>query len=919
MQRTAAAQGVIRREAERAALRAFLAARDGPAALVIEGEAGIGKTTLFEEALREAGAGGCRILRCRPAPTETRLAFTGLADLLAGRMLDDALPTLPAPQRHALEVALLREEATGAAPDVRAIASGLLGVLRHVSAQSPVVIAIDDVQWLDSPTRTVLEFAARRGFFAGQVVLLLARRSSGDEELPLGLSGALPENIIVRMTLAPMDPAALHELLATRQALTLSLPALRQLHERSGGNPFYALALGRRATPSGLDAEQPLPLPSVVDERLAELPEPVLDLLQRVALLYDRQVGAVARVAAPGALDAAVEAGVLELSGDRVAFTHPLLAAAVESMTGPERRATLHGELAGVEATGEARALHLALATWVPDATVAGELDSAARRAARQGAEETAARLAEHAARLTPRTADSLAAQRTVAAAEHYAAAGDPRRAHELLSELIDRLEPGPARAEALSLQCWLHTSVVDFAASVRVGEQAIAEAGGDARLIAVTRQRLGTAERIRGRLDASEAHGVAAVEGAQRVGDEGLEALALASLGLTRFVRGAGVGPELRRAAELERRLPEFLGQQAPSFRLGLALLVTDQFDEARAVFTDLGEQALAAGHEDARAMVLSYLADLERRSGHWERAQALTVEARDLGLQAGTEQEQNAGAANAALLAAMLGHVDEARAMARRGLAVADDMGDRIHAIAHRGALGLLELSLDAPAAAVEWLAPATDELLEQGVVELGLHPEIVHNEIEGLVAVGDQGRATRLTTHLETVARRTDRPWAHAIAARSRALVLAAEGDLGRARECALRAVTEHENAGQPLELARSLTVSGALERRAKQRRSSRVALERAIAVLDALPAPLWAARARAELGRLGQRLGPSELTVTEARIAALAAEGRSNPEIAAAAFVSRKTVEANLSRIYKKLGVRSRVELSGKLDR
>ena len=154
---------------------------------------------------------------------------------------------------------------------------------------------------------------------------------------------------------------------------------------------------------------------------------------------------------------------------------------------------------------------------------------------------------------------------------------------------------------------------------------------------------------------------------------------------------------------------------------------------------------------------------------------------------------------------------------------------------------------------------------------------------------------------------------------VAARSRALLLASGGELDAAREHARAAVAEHERAGQPLELARSLTVSGALERRAKQRRAAREALERAIALLDALPAPLWAARAEAELARLGQRPAPSELSATEARIAALAAEGRSNPEIAAAVFVSRKTVEANLSKVYRKLGVRSRVELARRLSR
>ena len=636
---------VVGREAERAALRTFLAARDGPAALVLDGEAGIGKSTLWEEALRDATRSGCRVLRCRPAPAETQLAFAALADLLGGRKLADVVGTLAPPQRRALEAALLREDAGGAAQDVRAIAGGLLAVLRHLAAQQPVVVAIDDVQWLDAPSRAVLEFAARRAS-DDQVVVLLARRSPGGEELPLGLSQAFGADRTTRVTLAPMTLGELHELLQARLGLSVSRPAVRRLRELSGGNPFYALQL---AVEDEVDGELPASLQGVVDARLAALPEPVADLLQRVALLYDRRVDIVLALVQTdgldGSLDAALEAGVLEITGDRLAFTHPLLASAVHRRIGPERAAALHRRLAETETTGEARALHLALAAAGPDAATADELETAARRAARRGAAETAARLAEHAARLTPHDAPEQAARRTVAAAEHHTAAGDSRRARALTSELVDRLDPGPERAEALSLLSWLQTSFADFAASVRVGEQAITEAGDDARLIAVTRQRLSTAERIRGQLDASETHARAAVDGARLVGDVAVEALALASLGLTRLLRGAGVGPELRRAAALEQRLPVFLGTQAPALRLGLALLVTDDYDEARAVFVDAHERALAAGHEDARAMILSYQSAIERRSGDWSRARTLAEEAGELARQASSEQEKNAG----------------------------------------------------------------------------------------------------------------------------------------------------------------------------------------------------------------------------------------------------------------------------------
>jgi DNA-binding CsgD family transcriptional regulator len=269
-------------------------------------------------------------------------------------------------------------------------------------------------------------------------------------------------------------------------------------------------------------------------------------------------------------------------------------------------------------------------------------------------------------------------------------------------------------------------------------------------------------------------------------------------------------------------------------------------------------------------------------------------------------------------AMLDAGTGRVAEARESSRAGLAVAERLADVTHTIKHRGTLGLVALCVGEVSEAAQWLGPATDELLRQGIVELGFYGSIVADEVEALVALGQLERAERLVVELEERAQRTGRPWAHAMAARSHGLLLAAGGDLDGARASAEAALAGHDAVPQPFEQARTLTMFGALERRAKRRGSSRAALERAIAIFAALPAPLWQARAEAELARLGLRAsGDRELSVTEARIAELAAAGRSNPEIAAEMFVSRKTVEANLSRVYRKLGLRSRVELARRL--
>jgi DNA-binding CsgD family transcriptional regulator len=244
---------------------------------------------------------------------------------------------------------------------------------------------------------------------------------------------------------------------------------------------------------------------------------------------------------------------------------------------------------------------------------------------------------------------------------------------------------------------------------------------------------------------------------------------------------------------------------------------------------------------------------------------------------------------------------------------LEIAERIGDQIFAIHHRGVLGLIELTAGDPARAQEWLAPATDALLRQGVAELSIYPAVQY-ETEALAALGELERLESLTRALEQISTRTKRSWTAAVAHRSRGWLLAALGDLDGARTDFQAALAAHQGSPQRFEKARTLLALGVTERRAKRKRVAKEALEDARALFCALPSPPWQKRAERELGRLGLRAAPEHLTQTELRIAELAATGLTNPEIASAAFVSRKTVEANLTKIYRKLGVRSRVELA-----
>lgn len=912
---------VIGREGERETLEAFIVAGPRPGALVLEGVAGIGKTTLWRQALDTAAQRGEKVLSCRPAAGEAALAFAGLSDLLDGVMAELGDVPLPAPQRHALEVALLLTEADAQPPDVRLLASSLVTVLRALSRRTPVLVAIDDIQWLDRESAEVVRFAVRR-LGDERIGLLVAQRGDGHGQLPLGLDQAMSPDRLARLTLGPLTSGALHHLLSTRLGIAFSRPALRRLHDSCGGNPLYGIELAaavmRRGVP--LRADDPLPVPpsleGLMQERLEALPPEVRSMLALVATLLDPRLETVQRLAdesgLSGAIDAGLSAGVLELSAGRLGFSHPLLRVAVTAKSGPEERRALHRRLA--EVTGnEERAIHLALCTDSPDAAIAQQLADAADAAAARGASDAAARLSEHATRLTPQAQADTAARRALITAIRYTAAGDPTAARSVLERTIEALPSGPLRGEALSQLAWVNLEEVDLGFATQLLEQALEEASGEPAISGEVRVRLAILEGIRGHAARAEEHGRAAIEDAERIGDQRLLARALTQAAYRRTVRGGGVGEEARRAVEIERGLSEFMGAYSPSICLGQVLMYDDQLDEARPVLQAVLRRASDAGDEEARAQILFHLGDLERRAGNLIAAGPPAREASELWRQGGNEQEFGSSLCLVAGLDALAGRLSQARDTAQRGLEIAERIGDQIFAIHHRGVLGLIELTDGDPVRAQQWLAPATDALIAQNVAELSIYP-VVQYELEALAAIDRLDRLEELVQRLEAVAKATGRSWTTATAARGRALLLAATGDLSRAHDSLSVALAAHERSPQPFERARTLLILGVVERRAKQRRAAREALTQSLAQFAALPSPPWEARARNELARVGLRRAPEHLTRTEARIAELAAQGMSNREIAAAAFVSRKTVEANLTKVYRKLGVRSRTELA-----
>jgi predicted ATPase len=255
---------LVGREEELQALELFLAsARRESRALVIEGEAGVGKTSLWEAAIHTAAAGGARCLSARPAEAEASFAYAALGDLL--RLEREALEALPPRQRHALEVALLLGGDGGEAPDAQSVGLGVLGVVERLAAGGPLVLAVDDVQWLDTPSAAVLSFVARR-IREAPVALLLSWRTAGGEPVPLDLDRAAIGDGLQRLVVRPLSLGAVGRLLQDRLGFLPPRPALRRLHDLSGGNPFFALELGRALRDGTLSLEPGERLPVALDE-----------------------------------------------------------------------------------------------------------------------------------------------------------------------------------------------------------------------------------------------------------------------------------------------------------------------------------------------------------------------------------------------------------------------------------------------------------------------------------------------------------------------------------------------------------------------------------------------------------------------------------------------------------------------------
>ncbi|MCW2663012.1 MAG: ATP-dependent transcriptional regulator [Mycobacterium sp.] len=908
---------IVSRQAEERALVDFLdSALREPSALVIEGEPGIGKTTLWLDAVDRARERGFRVLTSRAAAAESVLAYTALADLLTD--VDDAIwADLPGPQQQGLDAALLRRRNDTHDTDARAVAAAFLAVIDRLAGQGPVLVAVDDLQWMDTSSANVISFAARR-LPQGAALLCTIRT---DEAAP-GVQLPSPD-ATRRIRLHPLTVGELHQLLALRVGSSLARPMLLRIHEISGGNPFFALELTREIETDRRTTELSWPssLSDLVSSRISRAGAGAEDALLAMASLPDPTVQVVAQ-AIDTAPDRVVELlgdaethVVVAIDGNRLRFTHPVLAHGVYRGAAPRRRRAMHRRLAELVTEPELRARHLALSDTTGEPQTIEALDTAAEIARSRGAPAAAAELLELAIGL-----DGDTPERRIRCAHSYFFAGDHQRARQLLEKCIQQLAPGSLRAEAVSLLAVVRLYDEGYLEAADLLQRALSEVGDKLNLRVPVLVMLSWALFNAGRLDDAVATAHEAVVCAERLGEPHPLSQALSMRVLMDFLRGDGFD-EARMQTALELADNEFYAPMPfrPKVQNALLLAFTGQLERASAEMRSIRRDAMENGDEGELSVVTFHRVLVECWLGNFADANLAAEDTMEIGLQVGRDVAVISALIARGWLGAYAGREPEARRDVADALAAGQRSGTFRLVQWAITALGFLELSLGNSKAALDTLQPLlSDFAAAPDSIEI-VAASFIPDAVEAMTNLGHLDDAEPLIEALERNGRRLDRAWMLAVGARCRAMLLAARGELTVATTTAERAMTEHERLPMPFERARTQLLLGQLQRRQRHRDASTATLGEALQTFEQLGATLWVDRAKAELARgMSGRLRAEGLTPSEQRVAELAVSGMTNRDIAATLFISPKTVEVNLSRIYRKLNIRSRMGLYRALE-
>jgi DNA-binding CsgD family transcriptional regulator len=903
---------VVSRGAEEQALVDFLdAAPEQPRALVVEGDAGIGKTTLWLDAVARARDRGFRVLTSRAAAAESVLAYTGLADLF-GDVEESIRSDLPGPQRQGLDAALLCGRDHAPDTDARAVAAAVVAVIERLAAQGPLLVAIDDLQWLDTSTANAVSFAARR-IPRGAALLCTTRTGQVAWRVQLPNPDA-----VHRIRVRPLTVGELQQVLMIRLGVSFARPMLLRIHEIAGGNPFFALEPAREV---GTKRVSQLSLPSslseLVDSRISRVGVGAEDPLLAAACLPDPTVEMVAQASdtTPNRLiellSEAEEQAVVTIDGHRIQFTHPVLAHGVYTGATPRRRRDMHRRLADLVTEPELRARHLALSAAIAEPQIVEALDAAADIARARGAPAAAAELIELAIGLG---ADEPS--RRIRCAAYHFNAGNGVQARTLLERTLEQPAQPERRAEArrlLGLWSLLDGSSQD---ATHLLESALADAGDDLALRAQILVPLAFAQLNVHQLDNAARCVQAAVRSAMRCGQSPLLSQALSMRVLIHFLLGRGVDKhDLRHALELEDARAPISALLRASVQNAQLLVGTGQLEQARRELRAIRQRYIERG-EESELMIVAFHGGLsEIWLGDFADAALIAEDAMERALLLEGDLPRSVALMLRALVAAYAGQELDARADASEALAICQRCDSpQLVTVWPITTLGFLEVSLGNYQAAIAALEPLLANILTTPeATEIFVAP-FVPDAAEALIGVGRLEEAEGLIEALESNGRRLDRPWMLALGMRCRAMLLAGRGEVKAATSTAELAMAQHDRLPMPFERARTQLLLGQLQRRQRHREAATATLGEALQTFERLGTTLWAGRAKGELARgMSGRRRAEGLTPSEQRVAELAVTGMTNRDIASALFISPKTVEVNLSRIYHKLNIHSRVEL------
>ncbi|MEU6404783.1 AAA family ATPase [Streptomyces sp. NPDC046985] len=916
---------VIGREEPSAAAREQLA-RGGSA--LLHGPAGIGKSTVLAALAAEYAPAARTVVRCSATESESHLPFLALADLF-GLVLEEVSGALPAAQRTALESALTGRRESSLQRDGLALRLAVLSMLRALAAKGPVLIVADDLQWLDSASAELLGFAARR-LGDSPVQMLYALRTEPTEgaeaaEYDRHLRACPPDTLSVR--LGPLSRAQVSALLDHRGYTGLPRSTVREIHLTSGGNPLFALELGRALAenPTPPRPGEPLPVPTSLRALVLSRLEMLSDEARRTLLVASTGarptpalLHAAGRENAEAECAQAAELGLLatEPEGPAVRFAHPLISAALYAEAPVRERRAAHAALSTAASDPIERARHLALSTTGADPEVASRLAEAAALARDRGAPSVAGSLGLLAARRTPADGSPGPDERRLQAAEDAITAGEVDLARDIAREVLTR-----ATVPAQRVRAWM---VVVEAAGQSLADvdavfpQALADAGDDPGLLALVHYQLAwRALVVEGDFDEARQEAARAAGLAARGRDRRTELMALAFQSSTETLMGHPDAPVTIKHALKEPQDPYVAvhhnGVGSARYRW---LLMSDRLSEARATITGLLREVRRRGMVESEVHFLRLLAETELRAGHCGRALELARDslrlARDTGIGEG------ASAMLACFAEASGGDTERALVLAREAVRHAEEDGDQMYLSRALAALGYAQFVAGDAEAAVAALRRVRDLELGLGITDPA-RGRWQGDLAEALVLAGRPEEAQQVVDAAREHARRLGRESVLAVLDRAEAQVRAARGE----RDAAVAQLTSAQDRlaklGNGLEEARAAFALAPL-RSGKPVPAAYDDAARLFRRCRALP---WLRRVDAATARTDQRAavpgapdGPAVLeglATMERQVAALVMEGATNREIAGRLFVSVKTVEATLTRVYRKLGIRSRVDI------